>query len=86
MNETQKKKVGGTPTLKNLSSKELLEVILGELENVRSQISAMRLLVQQRRWAALAQANKDLSVLLQGANVTLREIDRRADKMIPRRW
>ena len=82
----KKAKVGGTPTLNNLSADDLRIRTLGELENVRSQISAMRLLVQQRRWAALAQANKDLSVLLQGANVTLGEIVRRADKMIPRRW
>ena len=86
MNNTKKKKVGGTPTLNNLSADDLRVRILRELENARSQISGMRLLAQQRKWWDLAQANKDLAELVATANVTLREADRRKDKMRPWKW
>ena len=86
MNNTKKKKVGGTPTLNNLSADDLRVRILRELENARSQISGMRLLAQQRKWWDLAQANKDLAELVATANVTLREADRRKDKMRPWTW
>ena len=77
----KKTKVGGTPTLKNLSSSELITRILRELENLRNGISGMRLHAQQRRWGELLQAWSDQALLEETAAWTIREIRTRVSRM-----
>ena len=77
----KKAKVGGTPTLKNLSSSELLARILRELENLRNGISGMRLHAQQRRWGEFLQAWRDYDLLEETAAWTIQEIRVRVLRM-----
>mgnify|MGYP001580233163 FL=1 len=82
----KKAKVGGTPTLKNLSADELRVKLLAATASARDAIAPVRLLTQQRKWREALQAWADHGKLDVQVEVLVDEISRRGVKMSAWAW